>query len=393
MGNGSIIVNIKRNILIIMIMTAALMMASGCSGKDQTNPSQGNLPETTTDSSQNNPLSKDNSFIFPESATKKLTEDQIRGLETPKLALARNEIYARRGYVFQEAEYKNYFAQKTWYKPDINFQTDDLTTVEQYNVSLIKFFEDTIAKYAKQYGQSKQISNVYKLGQNVSLDMNGDGKTERILCQKENDKVIVTINGNSLKIDSDNPSEYWAVVDIDQNDSYKEIALGDYGPSDDLTTFFCFYDGKTIINMGKTGGLYNIENTLNGSVAIDGSGKISAMARSRILQTWFYSKEFSIAKDHRLQEVPQVLYTAYPADYDVFVLQPLKLYLNKGDNTPVLLIHEGQTLKITGTDDQAWCLLETTDGKKSWIAVDNYDTLRNNGLKARETFAGLNYAD
>lgn len=38
-------------------------------------------------------------------------------------------------------------------------------------------------------------------------------------------------------------------------------------------------------------------------------------------------------------------------------------------------------------------VVKKREGVKGWIAVDKYDTLRNNGRKALETFAGLTYAD
>ncbi|HZW83910.1 MAG TPA: SH3 domain-containing protein, partial [Candidatus Deferrimicrobium sp.] len=218
------------------------------------------------------------------------------------------------------------------------------------------------------------------------IDINGDDIVEKLFVQKKNDKVIVAVNSSSLVIDSNNPSDYFAVVDINKNDKYKEIVLGDYGPSDDYTSVFCYYDGKNIINMGKTEGLFNLENTLDGTLTIDSAGKILAMTRSRILQTWSYSKEFTLSKNHYLEAVPRAL---YPTDDDVFVIQPFNLYLNKGDRNPILPIREGQTLKIIGTDDQAWCLVQTTTGTKGWIAVKNFNVLENNGLKAEETFAGL----
>ena len=41
------------------------------------------------------------------------------GLSDRELRLARNEIYARRGYIFSDAEMAEYFGKKAWYKPSI----------------------------------------------------------------------------------------------------------------------------------------------------------------------------------------------------------------------------------------------------------------------------------
>lgn len=374
--------NLYKNILLIVVVTVSLILTNGCNRINEQSTLQQNNAQGL--------ITQANSFLFPESSIKKLTQDQLRGLDDKKLALARNEIFARRGYIFNETEYKNYFSQKEWYKPDPNFNQGDLNLIERYNVNFIKFFEDKLVNDANLYGERKQLSNVYQLGQAVTLDINGDGSSEKILCQKEGGKVKVTINDSSLVIESDNPSQFYAIVDIDNKDKYQEIALSDFGPSNDLTSVFCYYDGKNVIAMGKTQGLYNIENKLDGSILIDGSGKIIAKTRSKILQTWFYDKEFLLNSNHRLQEIPVNL---YPTDYDVYVIQPIKLYADTKDKDPTLSIKDGQTLKIIGTDNQVWCLVQTTTGVKGWIAVDHYDTLRNNGLKAEDTFAGLSYAD
>ena len=57
---------------------------------------------------------------------------------------ARNEIYARHGYSFKTAKYRNYFQKKTWYKEG-GFSTGDLNSVEWYNMELLQ-------KMEKEYG-------------------------------------------------------------------------------------------------------------------------------------------------------------------------------------------------------------------------------------------------
>ncbi|HZW83555.1 MAG TPA: YARHG domain-containing protein, partial [Candidatus Deferrimicrobium sp.] len=178
---------LKKKLLSIG-MIIALITLLGCNGiKETTTSSQENLQGVVLDSSQNQ--AKDNSFIFPQSSTRKLTFEELNGLDSEELPLARNEIYARRGYVFAETKYTNYFKQKTWYKPDTNPRTD-LNSIELYNVSFIKFFERRFANI----GSRKQLSNVYKLGQNVQLDINGDDINEKLFVQKMNDNVIIGVN-------------------------------------------------------------------------------------------------------------------------------------------------------------------------------------------------------
>lgn len=71
--------------------------------------------------------------------SRKLTYDDIKGLSNRELRIMRNEIYARHGYIFQDAMLRDHFLQKSWYTP----QTKNvaLSNIEQYNVLFIKSYE------------------------------------------------------------------------------------------------------------------------------------------------------------------------------------------------------------------------------------------------------------
>ena len=77
-------------------------------------------------------------YVIPNSGTKLLTNDDIKGLSKEQLAIARNEIYARHGRKFQMAEYRNYFSKKSWYKENPNYnysnENSNLNDIESKNV-------------------------------------------------------------------------------------------------------------------------------------------------------------------------------------------------------------------------------------------------------------------
>lgn len=83
----------------------------------------------------------DNTYIIPDSNTRKLSASELKGFNSNTLALIRNEIYARHGYVFQKQKYRDYFGSKQWYTPNSNFDASWLNSVEKYNVELIKSLE------------------------------------------------------------------------------------------------------------------------------------------------------------------------------------------------------------------------------------------------------------
>lgn len=102
--------------------------------------------DSKVDDSTNNATSKINSrddYIFSNSGSKKLLDSDLSSLSKEELALARNEIFARHGLVFETEPYKSYFKGKSWYKPNSNFKVNDeeLNKVERYNIELISKYE------------------------------------------------------------------------------------------------------------------------------------------------------------------------------------------------------------------------------------------------------------
>lgn len=98
-------------------------------------------PTKTTDI---NNINSPGYYIFPKSGTEKLLDSDISKLNKENLILARNEIFARHGFVFKTEEYKSYFSNKSWYKPNPAFKGFDgeLNDVEVYNINFIKKYEN-----------------------------------------------------------------------------------------------------------------------------------------------------------------------------------------------------------------------------------------------------------
>lgn len=74
-------------------------------------------------------------FVIPDSSYRKITADELKYLSTFELAIARNEIYARHGYIFVSNEWKDFFVNEYWYTPTAYSVT--LNSIEEYNVGMI----------------------------------------------------------------------------------------------------------------------------------------------------------------------------------------------------------------------------------------------------------------
>lgn len=85
-------------------------------------------------------------YILAESYKRKLTEEDIAGLDKHELMLARNEIYARHGRKFVDSEVQEYFNAQGWYKGSIEPEDFDegveLNDIEYRNIQFIQRHEN-----------------------------------------------------------------------------------------------------------------------------------------------------------------------------------------------------------------------------------------------------------
>lgn len=90
----------------------------------------------------------DGSYIIKDSGTRVLTESDISGFSKDKLALARNEIFARHGRVFSTPKYKEYFESCSWYSVNPNYNMNDdksnLNDIEIKNVEFLLKHENNM---------------------------------------------------------------------------------------------------------------------------------------------------------------------------------------------------------------------------------------------------------
>lgn len=90
------------------------------------------------------PKAENNYYILPYSSSYPLTKSDISHLTTSQLRLARNEIYARHGRMFNDKGLQNYFNSQAWYTPiysSSEFSDSWLSKVEADNIEFIKSFE------------------------------------------------------------------------------------------------------------------------------------------------------------------------------------------------------------------------------------------------------------
>lgn len=90
----------------------------------------------------------ESSFIFPYSDSTYLKMEDLQGLSAEECRIARNEIYARHGRIFDDEELQAYFEQFDWY--------EGLYTADEFKESVLNEYEkanrDLITEYESEMG-------------------------------------------------------------------------------------------------------------------------------------------------------------------------------------------------------------------------------------------------
>lgn len=100
------------------------------------------IENNTTNPTPQNPSNQD--YILTGSDSRYLTMQDLAGMTAEECRLARNEIYARHGRMFNDAGLQSYFNGKSWYRPTIPadaFTEDMLNPYEIANRDLIVQYE------------------------------------------------------------------------------------------------------------------------------------------------------------------------------------------------------------------------------------------------------------
>ena len=89
-----------------------------------------------------NPGATDSSYALPATSERVLAKSELESMSSYDLWIARNEIFARHGRMFNNADLQAYFNNKTWYTPTYTPEQWDATgqtvsAIESQNASLI----------------------------------------------------------------------------------------------------------------------------------------------------------------------------------------------------------------------------------------------------------------
>ena len=154
---------------------------------------QATVATTAATQSQNTTTAAtDNTYIFPDSDSRKLTKEEALCLSTRDAKLAKNEIYARRHRRFNDKAIQEYFNKKSWYSGTIapsDFDEDVFNEYEKANVELLKKAENGTLTASTSSGTSSANDDfVIPYSSEVELtaaDLSGLSKSKLRIARNE----------------------------------------------------------------------------------------------------------------------------------------------------------------------------------------------------------------
>ncbi len=238
-----------------------------------------------------------------------------------------------------------------------------------------------------------QSPYVLPVGESVTVDLDGVG------LEPKDETVLVNVRQNesgywqsaTLEIDgvdySDallgltNPDPDWyAIVDLTAEDGSLEIAIQDWGPSDDYTTSFFRYRDGEIEYLGSVQGLIYYGRNAAGDVTFDGRGSVTGILRMSVLQTWYGRAVYRADSSGVLALAPSDFY--FIDDHGSFdyatgetkdthtVLADACAYSDMDGSAQCGVLPEGSEISILGTDNAHWVLVEW-DGAELYLHLDD----------------------
>jgi hypothetical protein len=207
----------------------------------------------------------------------------------------------------------------------------------------------------------------------ATADLDGDGRAEAVklthLKRAYGAAFTLTVDSASLTDKLLDEVDGFAIVDIDENDRYREVAVHATGPSDCNSYYLLWYNGAEVHRAGR----------INGTLQYLGHGIMLARSRQ---EYWDRTDKYTLTAEHRLRQVPQELYwvgEVKPAKKKSFPIytrrdgDDVQAYVRAGSNVLVA------ACDCRGDEPSQWhYLLRTENGQLGWTRGRLYDLVYGN---------------
>lgn len=256
------------------------------------------------------------------------------------------------------------------------------------------------------------------MGEAVQVDLDGDGTLETLTITtrqveqkmgqshwKKTTLSSLTIDGKEFIKENDGEgrlnvpnvvldtpeSKRYFLADLNAGDHKLEIALLDYGASNDLTTTYLRYEDGQLTSLGTVSGFPDQDSS-----SLDGKGNVTAPGRLSLLQNWQAPFVYQLKGDV-LEKAPQSWYTPIVQSKQRVVLKKaIKIYSEPDQNAAATVAQPNQVVTaFPATDNKHWVQVRLADGTEGWFYMEDGATILSGEQKytAMEVFDNLNMSD
>lgn len=334
-------------------------------------------------------------YIFPLSSIYLLDNNVVEYYSGNELWIAKNEIYARHGRRFTNEYLQQYFNRCSWYEgtvPAEQFEDSVLSQIEKDNISLLAAAKE---EYDRQHPYPKE----YAVSETAIEDLTGDGTPNQIRYQVLEQgngeyQCSITIDGvtymNELAYMSYPVTDVFYITDIVEDDNLLEIAVMEYGPSDDPMTMFYRYDG-TLTFIGEVSG-FPFANQNGGMNGFNGFGGITGRVRMDLIETvylegyWWYDRQtdwITYLETGWGTYLPTRGHTLY---------EDLPVHYGMDATSGTTIIPAQEEVFFLGSDQYEWILVRGKDGSRGYMRVAEGEIVELN-KPAAQVFSDLYYFD
>lgn len=196
-------------------------------------------------------------YLIPDSDTKIITQEELAGKSNSFIRYARNEIFARKGYRFDDSDLSLFFQHQDWYHPSGSNEIN-LTSVEKENVDLLVNVEEALGDDIAEiiYSSKLDSSTIFYIGNNFDyLHSSGRWRSGELVyldkeyswtsdCKSIPPEYLFEVADTSIRIRDHTYAlrkKQISIIDIDEgyaNNLGKEVLVSLAGPSDDPERVF-----------------------------------------------------------------------------------------------------------------------------------------------------------
>lgn len=362
---------------LMLIISLLVFVSAGCSfnnDKDKTRDFTAATPDKDSEIK--------GKYIFPQSSDELISDSELDTCDRFTLLLAKNELFARKGYRFTNKELLEYFSNKDWYKPldNVKGTLDDLNDIEKQNYNLIDRKYQGFDDFLEALGGDNS--------QNTSMDLDNDGEEESIRAAFFEDqnsfKISISSKGKEYNLEG-----YGAML-------IPRIFFADFDDTDEHVDFYVYDDGlsadpATTIYRLTDEGIKELIGLQGHITSYDGKGRIFTD----------YSKTYDKYKqvlsyyelDKGVVYVPKEELVGRPLEYDKKLILynqtedsygtlmsdvDVDYFIDQIDKKYIAKVTEpNEALKIVDIDNSFQKMhegvinirikVETPDGKQGWL--------------------------